>query len=330
MKITITENQFNTLKDGIQLEIKFPSVEDCVVALQKLLNNVNTKKIFEVSINTMLDVYRKKLSPNSEQYKEDSKVLKKYFGFDSEKIDKVMGIRMIYDENDNWIPINKLNTNYSDLSVLVTDILIDKEENICELVESFEKGDMNFLKKLAVEIEENPDIYYNKYLKDNFDKYVVNNRINTNAGNESESFVISELEKLGYEKIYQTSEGSPIDTKLSVDLIMEKNLKIYKIQVKSVGSLTDIPTTPCDITNPNIKQKGGVKVFKKNIISFTEKYVDYLVFVAPTTKKMVVLKKYQPVSIEKTKPLKCVAIPIDKFPMNNIYIDHESIVYKNF
>jgi hypothetical protein len=183
---------------------------------------------------------------------------------------------------------------------------------------------------LAVEIEENPDIYYNKYLKDNFDKYVVNNRINTNAGNESESFVISELEKLGYEKIYQTSEGSPIDTKLSVDLIMEKNLKIYKIQVKSVGSLTDIPTTPCDITNPNIKQKGGVKVFKKNTISFTEKYVDYLVFVAPTTKKMVVLKKYQPVSIEKTKPLKCVAIPIDKFPMNNIYIDHESIVYKNF
>jgi hypothetical protein len=274
----------------------------------------------------MLDVYRKKLSPNSEQYKEDSKVLKKYFGFDSEKIDKVMGIRMIYDENDNWIPINKLNSNYSDLSVLVTDILIDKEENICELVESFEKGDMNFLKKLAVEIEENPDIYYNKYLKDNFDKYVVNNRINTNAGNKSESFVISELEKLGYVKIYQTSEGSPIDTKLSVDLIMEKDNEIYKIQVKSVGSLTNIPTTPCDITN--IKQKGGVKVFKKNRISFTEKYVDYLVFVA--NKRMVVLKKYQPVSIEKTKPLKCVAIPIDKFPMNNIYIDHESIVYKNF
>ena len=95
MKITITEKQFNTLKDGIQLEIKFPSVEDCVVALQKLLNNVNTKKIFEVSINTMLDVYRKKLSPNSEQYKEDAEVLKTYFGFDSEKIHKVMGIRMI-------------------------------------------------------------------------------------------------------------------------------------------------------------------------------------------------------------------------------------------
>jgi len=304
--------------------------ESCITELTSLLNNVSTKKIFRKSIDVMLDRHKKYLNPESEQYKKDANILTKYFNFSDDKIRDIMKIKMVYDNGNNWTPINKLNTNYSDLSVLVTDILIGEEECICKLVEDLKKGGLSFLFSLVNKINKDPEKYYRKYVKGNFEKYVENNRRNTKLGDESEFFAISEMKKLGYKLIYLTSEGSPIDTKIGVDAIMEKDGEIYKIQVKTIGSLTNLQVTPCDISNPGIKKKGGVKVFKRNRIDVNEQYVDYLVFIVPKTKKMLVLKKFQPISIESIKPLMCVAKPINEFPKNNTYIDHESIIYQNF
>lgn len=304
--------------------------ESCITELTSLLNDVITKKIFRKSIDVMLDRHKKYLNPESKQYKKDANILKKYFNFSDDKIKDIMKIKMVYDNDNNWTPINKLNTNYSDLSVLVTDILVGEEECICKLVEDFKKGGLSFLFSLANKINKDPEKYYRKYVKGNFEKYVENNRRNTRLGDESELFAISEMEKLGYNLIYITSEGSPIDTKIGVDAIMEKDGEIYKIQVKTIGSLTNLQVTPCDISNPGIKKKGGVKVFKRNRIDVNEQYVDYLVFIVPKTKRMLVLKKFQPISIESIKPLMCVAKPINEFPKNNTYIDHESIIYQNF
>jgi hypothetical protein len=320
MDILISDNQF------YDVCLK----ESCVVKLTSLLNDVSTKKIFRDSVDNMLDRHKKYLSPESKQYKKDADILKKYFNFSDERISKTMRIKLVYDEDNNWVPINKLNTNYSDLSVLVTDILVGEEECICKLVEDLKKGNTLFLSDLVDKINNDPEEYYQKYVKGNFEKYVENNRKNTRLGDESELFAISEMEKLGYKLIYLTSEGSPIDMKFSVDAIMEKNREIYKIQVKTVGSLTNIPVTPCDISNPGVKKQGGVKVFKKNRIDVNEQYVDYLIFIVPKSKKMLVLKKFQPISIESTIPLWCVAKPINQFPKNNTYIDHESIIYQNF
>jgi len=320
MDILISKNQF----EDVCLK------ESCVVELTSLLNDVSTKKIFRKSIDTMLDRHKKYLSPESKQYKKDADILKRYFNFSDEKISEIMRIKMVYDKGNNWTPINKLNTNYSDLSVLVTDILVGEEECICKLVEDLKKGGTSFLFDLVGKINNNPEKYYRKYIKGNFEKYVENNRKNTRLGDESELFAISEMEKLGYRLIYLTSEGSPIDTKIGVDAIMEKDGEIYKIQVKTVGSLSNIPVTPCDVSNPGVKKKGGVKVYKRNRIDVNEQYVDYLVFIVPKSKKMLVLKKFQPVSIESIKPLRCVAKPINEFPKNNTYIDHESIIYQNF
>jgi hypothetical protein len=320
MDILISDNQF---KD-VCLK------ESCVVELTSLLNNVNTKKIFRESIDAMLDKHKMYLSPESKQYRKDADILKRYFNFSDEKISKTMKIKMVYDKDNNWVPINKLNTNYSDLSVLVTDILIGEEECICKLVEDLKKDNTSFLFNLVSKINNNHDEYYRKYVKGNFEKYVENNRKNTRLGDESELFAISEMEKLGYNLIYLTSEGSPIDTKIGVDAIMEKNGEIYKIQIKTVGSLSNISVTPCDVSNPGVKKKGGVKVFKRNRIDVNEQYVDYLIFIVPYTKKMLVLKKFQPISIESIIPLRCVAKPINEFPKNNTFIDHESIIYQNF
>jgi len=319
MDVKLTQSQFN----------EFCLKESCIKELTSLLNNVTTKNIFRKTIDIALENHKQFMDPESEQYKKDAEVLKKYFNFDDEDINKIMKIKMVYDDNGNWVPINKLNTNYTDLSVLITDILVDEGECICKVVESLKQDDNSVLIKLSDKMMKDPESYYEKYLHGNFDKYVQNNRRNTILGDESELFAISEMEKLGYKLVYLTSEGSPIDTKLGVDAILEKDGEIFKIQIKSVGSLTNTKETPCDVSNPGIKEKGGVKVFKRNRITVNEKYVDYLIFIGPS-KKMMTLKKYQPISIDSIRPLRCVAKPINEFPKNNTFIDHESIVYKNF
>ena len=319
MEVIITKKQF----DEVCL------TEGCVSELKTLLNNVGTKNTFRKPIDLMLERHKVPLDKDSKQFKKDSDVLRKYFNFSDEEIDKLMDIKMIYDDNGKWTPINKLNTNYSDLSVLVVDILVKEGKCICKIVEDLKKKDNTVILDLADRMTKEPEYFYQTYLKGNFDKYVENNRRNTLRGNETELFVVDELVKLGYKIIFVADEGSPIDTKLSVDIIMEKDNKAFKFQVKSIGSITELKETPCDISNPGIKEPGGFKVFKKNQIHFNDSYIDYLVFVAPKN-KMLVMKRYQPVTIDSIRPLACSAKPINEFPKNNIYIDHESVVYQNF
>lgn len=322
MDIVITQEQFND----------FCLKKECVIELGNLLNKPDTKKLFRRPIDIALDRHKIFMPKNSEQYKKDKEVLEKYFNFDEKRIDDVMSIRMMYDESGNWMPINKLNTNYSDLSVLLIDILLDEQYCICKIVDDLKNKDISEIKELvnlSKHMTDNSEYYYQTYLKGNYDKYVENNRNNTIKGDKSEEFVIDEMSKVGYNLVYRASEGSPIDTKLGVDMIFEKDGKIFKTQVKSVGSITKLDLTPCDMVDPNLKEKGGYKVFKRNRINVNEQYVDYLVFVSPN-KRMLTLRQYQPVSIESVKPLKCIAKPINEFPKNNTFIDKESVVYSNF
>ena len=320
MEIKVTEQQYEEY-------CKNPT---CVVELTKLLNTPKTKSIFRYPIDDALDRHKMYMPKESKQYKEDSAALKNYLGYDDEKIDQVMKIRMMYDEEGNWMSINKLNTNYSDLSVLVTDILVDEGECVCAIVEQLKNENYSSLESLAKKIKREPEHYYQKYLKGNYGKYTENNKKNTTVGNASEMFAAKLLEEnLDYKLVFMASEGSPIDTKLGIDMIMEKFGKYYTFQVKSVSSLSRIKETPCDISNPGLKEPGGFKVFKRNRITVNESNVDFLVFITPN-KRMLVMRKFQPISIESVKPLSCTATPINSFPTNNTYIDYESVVYSNF
>lgn len=317
MNILISDKQYN----------EFCNNKSCEQDLKSVLNTPNTKNIFKNSIDAILSEYKKSLPKQSKQYKEDSQVLKKYFGMDENQIDKVMDIKMIYDDDGNWLPINKLNTNYSDLSVFISDILFDSNACLCQLVNDLKNNDYSYLLELSEKMVKEPKKYFEKYLKDNFEKYTLNNRKNTIKGNDSELFVIELLEKEGYNLVYLASEGSPIDTKLGIDMVMEKDNIYYKIQVKSVGSITKVDETPCDVISPGLKEKGGFRIFKKNIIKVNPNFLDYLVFVSG--KKILVLKKYQPISIETVNPLKCIKNPKNDFPSNNTFIDLESVVFTN-
>ncbi len=242
MDVIITNSQFkdNCLK------------QSCIDNFKKKLNAPRTRKTFQGSIDLMLKDVRKVLNPDSDQYKKDVDVLRTYFNYSDKKVDNLMNIKMVYDDNNDWVPINKLNTNYSDLSVLITDILIGEGECICKRLDDLNDGNGSFMLKLVDKIMSDPGYYYTKYLEGKFDNYVLNNRKNTSTGTDNEIYAVSEMEKLGYELNYMASEGSPIDTKLGVDAIMSKDGKTYKIQVKTVNSLDAVEETSCDKVNPEI------------------------------------------------------------------------------
>jgi hypothetical protein len=311
--------------------------QSCINDLKKQLNNVRTSQTFRHTIDKMLSGIRTELSPESDQYKKDSDVLRKYLNYSEEKIKETMNIKMVYDENSDWVPINKLNTNYSDLSVLITDILIGEDYCICDLLDNLKDGDISFMLELRDKILENPVVYYEKYLKGKFDDYVKRNRENTKTGIDNELFAISEMEKFGYDLIYMASEGSPIDTLLGIDAIMSKDGEIYKIQVKTVNNLKVVEETTCDKKYPEIrkgKKKGGVVVYSYHgVIGVKENNIDYLILVGKEMQSggqgMVVLRKYQPITVT-LKPLECFDFPINKFPKPKglSFIDHESIVHK--
>lgn len=328
MDVIITNSQFkdNCLK------------QSCINNFKKKLNTPRTRNTFQKPIDLMLKDIRKVLDPNSEQFKKDADILKTYFNYSDKKVNSLMNIKMVYDDNNDWVPINKLNTNYSDLSILITDILIGEGECICKRLDDLNNGNGSFMLELSNKMLSNPEYYYTKYLEGKFDDYVLNNRKNTSTGTENEIFAVSEMEKFGYELNYMASEGSPIDTKLGVDAIMSKDGKTYKIQIKTVNSLNSVEETSCDKINPEIlnsKKKGGVRVYSRNGVYIMENNIDYLILVAPVTKKngggksMIVLRKYQPVTVT-LNPLFCVATPINKFPTPKGlgFIDHESIVHK--
>ena len=310
MDVIITNSQFkdNCLK------------QSCIDNFKKKLNAPRTRKTFQGSIDLMLKDVRKVLNPDSDQYKKDVDVLRTYFNYSDKKVDNLMNIKMVYDDNNDWVPINKLNTNYSDLSVLITDILIGEGECICKRLDDLNDGNGSFMLKLVDKIMSDPGYYYTKYLEGKFDNYVLNNRKNTSTGTDNEIYAVSEMEKLGYELNYMASEGSPIDTKLGVN------------------SLDAVEETSCDKVNPEIlnsKKKGGIRVYSRNGVYIMENNIDYLILVAPVTKNngggksMIVLRKYQPVTVT-LNPLFCVATSINKFPTPKGlgFIDHESIIYK--
>lgn len=314
--------------------------ESCIKEMILLLNKVETKHIFKKPIDMILGDIRSPLDPNSDLYNEVYNILRRYkdkFKLSDDQINDLMSIRMVYDKDNNWHPINKLNTNYSDLSILVTDILKGEGGCICKLVEDLKKGHKQFLIDLSNKILDNPEYYYKKYLDGKFDKYIDNNRKNTLVGVENELYGISEIEnKLGCKLVYMSSEGSPIDTKLGVDVIMEKNGKPFTVQIKTVSSLMWVNETPCQMSNKNIPSNGGVKYFVRNQFYINENYVDFLVLISGKgeNKKMVMLKKYLPVKVKSFNPLVCVPleVPLKHFPTikGQGYIDLETIVYKNF
>ncbi len=151
----------------------------------------------------------------------------------------------VLDANGSYDPVNKLNTNYSDLAELIYDIL-EKEDP--SLIQSSLKLDQTSFKELlsnffsvkdlgALIVKNIPDIR----------KYVSHNRVMTSIGDAVENFVKDKFEDFEkedgskvYRCVYQGGDGDPIDMVYGVDLIVGKigthDFKLVQVKASSSGA----------------------------------------------------------------------------------------------
>jgi len=136
------------------------------------------------------------------------------------------------DDNGDWHPINKLNTNWSDLSRLITDIF-DKMGLIEEVYSNrFTTRLKSWLLNFKSKNNFHDLIIKNIGVKE-LHNYVSENRITSKVGESSEDFVANKIKEKGAIIEYQGGDGDWIDILFGADIIISKDSKIYLLQVKS-------------------------------------------------------------------------------------------------
>ena len=154
---------------------------------------------------------------------------------------RLISCELVKDELGNWIYVNKLNTNWSDLAELLTTLFIRGDK-----IEELTKLNATEVKNYLLELRNggNPtrqDVttsHLYRLLSKYFDikeyrDFTYNTQNNTRLGDEIEELATKLLEKQGFKLLYQGGNGVFIDMKYGIDMIMELKGEIYLVQVKS-------------------------------------------------------------------------------------------------
>ena len=249
--------------------------------ITKLLESKKKKWIESISEHELVETFLilnrlRKLDPDKKwQYPCNLNASKICYGTISDFINgPLKELAFIYDK-DQWSQINKLDTNYSDSAVLITDIIRDaKTLDMEKIYQDLMNNDKSSLEN-AVKIASNyPDVIYNKYLV-GAHKYSQKSLHNSKEGADVEKTIVKLMTYNNYKLIYPLSGnvgggGDPIDILLGIDLIMlspEGNL--VTIQCKKVWSIINEETT---MLNP---EKGAFKINGKPYVS-KQRNLDYV------------------------------------------------------
>lgn len=137
---------------------------------------------------------------------------------------------LVKDENGEWDYVNKLNSNYSDLSELLTTLFL-KGGQIVNLSKMNTTEIKNFLTSLKGKTL--IGLLKKYFTIEEYRDFTYNTMFNTKLGDYVETLTKVLLEDDGYTTLYEGGNGDFIDMKYGVDLIMEKDGNIYLVQVKS-------------------------------------------------------------------------------------------------
>jgi hypothetical protein len=144
---------------------------------------------------------------------------------------RVNGGKLVY-MNGEWQLINKLNTNYSDLAEMVTDMIYKGGENAKPIIQSIIENPKSGLLKLKPYLER----LINKYFENPevLSDYTRNIQRATAIGERAEDGVRETLEGMGFTTEYAGGNGDLIDMSFGTDLIMKSPTHGTKtIQVKN-------------------------------------------------------------------------------------------------
>lgn len=174
--------------------------------------------------------------------------------------------RLVYID-DEWHPVNKLNTNFSDLAKLLTDFLFLSKNNgrpaateIINTISNTENEDE--IKQVLLKYKDNLSGLFKQYLKSPNEllDYTSNVRRNSEWGEKIENEVANTIGSIpGYELLYQGGDGDFIDMVFSTDLIFKSSRgEVKTIQVKS--------------------SEGQGEAFKNDVKKGKHKAVDLLIY----------------------------------------------------
>jgi hypothetical protein len=225
-------------------KLKYWIYKDYGLGFQKAVEGVISKMSDTINFN------------EDAKYQSPLKLLKKTGRFDEPSdyrfIDKlpdgsyyakcIDNFKQVLDANGNYDPVNKLNTNYSDLAELIYDIISQEEPSL--IISSLKLDEKSF-KDVLSNFFKDKDLVtlINKNIPD-IRKYVSHNRTMTSIGDAVENFVKEKFESLktkdgdkAYKCVYQGGDGDPIDMVYGVDLIIGRigthDFKLIQVKASS-------------------------------------------------------------------------------------------------
>jgi hypothetical protein len=181
---------------------------------------------------------------------------------------------LVKDDDGEWDYINKLNSNYSDLSELLTTLFLKGGQ-----IDKLSKMNSTEIKKFLLSLKgKTMTGLLTKYFTiDEYKDFTYNTKYNTKAGDYVETLTKVLLEDGGYTTLYEGGNGDFIDMKYGVDLITEKDGNIYLVQVKSKSYTAKRSTEKpqyryIDIFAGETSNSNGVNLYYRED-NFTERFL---------------------------------------------------------
>lgn len=198
--------------------------------------------------------------------------------FETTDINQVLDqVRLVF-EDDEYHFVNKLNTNYSDLAELITQMFIKVDDSKEMYTTAFgERGIADVsdeeLKEGLLRVKDRFEgILNDKFTFDDIKTYVNNSKRNSDFGDSGENIVANFLKDQDFDVVFQGGDGNFIDMKFGVDLIVYKDGRFYSIQVKPNNPNKWLSSKRYKNVDWIVTYVGGVNIFanKKGVVNGEE------------------------------------------------------------
>jgi len=147
-------------------------------------------------------------------------------------------LSLVRDSSGNWSYVNKLNTNYSDLADLLSELVIrgwkrnpTKGKKVYQMIINDPQRGLSKLQRHLPGLLDRYFVTGGEGLKD-FEKFTKYSKIFSRIGEEAEDKIADYLIGEGWEIAYQGGNGDFIDMIFGCDLIVKKENKFKTVQVK--------------------------------------------------------------------------------------------------
>lgn len=240
------------------------------IGMREIIDNIFREFKSEKNLNDEYQLPLKYLY-ETKKYPEIIKIGEKYY------CRKLENGFILVDDKGEWILANKLNTNYSDLSVLLSDLFYFGKQHI-----RLSKLKIEELKLYLNEIKNHLPKLISKYFTfEDLKNYTEHIKSKSLEGEISENKIEKSFVNMGWEILYHGGNGDFIDMIFGIDLIVRNkhSNNIRTIQVKSsrngVEKASKNPTyNKIDlILNPTSNGFEGIQRVSNNSIKFI-KYKD--------------------------------------------------------